>query len=395
MNVSSNSGSPARGWNRLTVMHADRKVVSVRGNGSCTFYAKSFLPYDLYLEEADPEDLDARIRNLSNLYHWCSSRVLSPGRRNAKEIMNSIGARQAVTDRDRTATAVFFHALSLTDVFWIKKDQERIRFRDISLYRYPLAGAFAGVSLGGRQLAAQDAERIAPPEAAGDVGTHGTAPKAWIREDGDYFLLKGGDVRDVRAELLASQIAGCFRMDTILYEPYVFRGKEVTKCRNLTTEDRSIVSIGSIDEYCRNHGLDREELVLKKDPYSFYMMNILDYLVGNTDRHRENWGFTVDNRTNRIGKLFPLMDLNRSFCSYESEDGAECLTTGRRISQKEAALEAVKKIGLNQIREIDPELFEDDETGKMFFRRLELLKEADGRRRSSVQPAQAEIKEKR
>ena len=25
------------------------------------------------------------------------------------------------------------------------------------------------------------------------------------------------------------------------------------------------------------------------------MMNILDYLVGNTDRHWENWGLLVDN----------------------------------------------------------------------------------------------------
>ena len=27
------------------------------------------------------------------------------------------------------------------------------------------------------------------------------------------------------------------------------------------------------------------------------MMNILDYLVGNTDRHWENWGLLVDNET--------------------------------------------------------------------------------------------------
>ena len=40
------------------------------------------------------------------------------------------------------------------------------------------------------------------------------------------------------------------------------------------------------------------------------MMNILDYLVGNTDRHWENWGLLVDNETNRPIRLHDLMDFN-------------------------------------------------------------------------------------
>ena len=41
-----------------------------------------------------------RLNNLNNFYYWCSSRVLTLDRRFAKEILNSIGAKQAATDRD-------------------------------------------------------------------------------------------------------------------------------------------------------------------------------------------------------------------------------------------------------------------------------------------------------
>ena len=119
------------------------------------------------------------------------------------------------------------------------------------------------------------------------------------------------------------------------------------------------------------------DFVLIRDSYSYYMMNIIDYLIGNVDRHWGNWGFFVDNKTNKIGKLYPLMDFNKAFLSYETINGAMCQTSAERISQKQAALEAVRKIGLNQVRKVDKAWFTDEDTGKMFFLRLDILKEEE------------------
>lgn len=84
------------------------------------------------------------------------------------------------------------------------------------------------------------------------------------------------------------------------------------------------------------------------------MMNILYYLVGNTDRHWKNWGLLVDNETNKPVRLHDLMDFNRAFQQYDTMDGANCLTVGKRhLSQREAAMEAVGKIGLNQKYDIN------------------------------------------
>ena len=374
MSIAVNHAALAKGWGRFTVMHKERKVAAIREDGTCTIYAPSFMPYNLYLEEAG--DLDARLNNLNNFYYWCSSRVLTLDRKYAKEILNSIGAKQAVTDRDRAMIAISYHGLSLTDVYWIKLNREKVSFEDLSLFRHSLSGAFADVSLNGRSLTVQNAELIKPSDAAGDIGTQGVAPKAWVREDGTFYLLKNGDERDVQAELLASKIARCFRVDSVAYEPSRFEGKLVSRSCIVTSEQESLVSMEAVDVYCVNHELNRDAFVLKKDAYAYHMMNLIDYLVGNTDRHWGNWGFLVSNDTNKLEKLYPLMDFNKSFLAYDTIDGARCQTSVRQLSQREAALEAVHAVSLNQIAEVKPEWFDDALRWQMFCRRLAVLKEA-------------------
>ena len=372
MSIAVNHAVLAKGWERFTIMHKDRKVAAIREDGTCTIYAPSFMPYHLYLETA--KDLDTRLNNLNNFYYWCSSRVLPPDRKYAKEILNSIGAKQAVTDRDRAAIAISYHGLSLTDVYWIKFNRENVSFADLSLFRHSLSGAFADVSLNGRSLTVQNAEMLKPNDAAGDIGTRGVAPKAWIRESGTFYLLKNGDERDVKAELLASKIARCFRADSVACERSTLEGKPVSRSRIITSEDESLVSMEAVDVYCANHELDRDAFVLKKDAYAYHMMNLIDYLVGNTDRHWGNWGFLVSNDTNKLEKLYPLMDFNKSFLAYDSIDGARCQTNSRKLSQREAALEAVRAVGLNQIAEVKEEWFDDPAIRDMFFRRLDAVK---------------------
>jgi hypothetical protein len=105
---------------------------------------------------------------------------------------------------------------------------------------------------------------------------------------------------------------------------------------------------------------------------TYFGMNILDYLVGNIDRHPENWGFLIDNESNEYISLYPIMDFNQSFGSYDTIDGANCQTVyPERKTQREAAILAVKEIGLHQVKEIDESVFEDaPEWKEMFFRRL-------------------------
>ena len=71
------------------------------------------------------------------------------------------------------------------------------------------------------------------------------------------------------------------------------------------------------------------------------------------------------------------MDFNKAFGAYDTIEGANCLTSEKKQTQKEAALEAVSKIGLNQTREIESTWFKDSQRYTMFIQRLELLKQCE------------------
>ncbi|MBR3416995.1 MAG: hypothetical protein IKH09_09905 [Clostridia bacterium] len=371
MSIKIEKNAFVKGWARYTIMHKNRRVASVREDGTVTIYAKSFMPYNLWLDQE--KDVETRVNNLNNFYYWCASRVLTLDRRYAKEILNSIGAKQATTDRERAMISISYHALCLTDVYWIKGDREKISFEDVSLYRHSLSNSFADVSLLGKQITAQNAELLANRDAAGDVATNGVAPKAWIRKDGAFYLMKDGEERDVEAELLASKIADCFKIDHVRYTEDTFDQKKVSKSKLITSEDKSIVSMEFIDVYCVNHNIDTEEFVFKKDKYAFCMMIIIDYLIGNSDRHWGNWGFYVNNDNNELLGLYPLMDFNKAFTDYSTLEGGICQPVTGHPSQKDAAAEAVKTVGLNQVSEVSRAWFASNEQYNMFSQRLNYL----------------------
>ncbi len=350
------------------IMHGENLIATITLQGQCRILVPSFMPWNLYLEETD--ELDGRVNNVTNFYYWCATRVLTLDRKYAKQILSSMGMSQATTDKERAQIALSYHCLTLTDIYWVRTADESVSFAQINLYENHLQNAFVDVSLRGRQMTVGNVHLLAD-----DASTSGCFPKAWIRERDGFYLLKDGDERAVQNELLASRICQCFRCNQIVYEPYEYDGLRVTRSRLMTGMEYSIVSREAFEIYASNHDIDPMEYILNLDAYSFYMMNILDYLVGNTDRHWGNWGFLVDNKTGQALRLHDLMDFNQSFLEYDTPEGAGCQTiNNRKISQREAALEAVQKVGLNQIAEVKEEWFEDRKAEFLMFRqRLQQL----------------------
>ena len=147
------------------IMHMDKVVASISSTGYATIFNPRFMPYDLYFEEE--EDIDILINNLNNFYHWCASRVLTLDRKYAKEILNSIGVAQAVTDKERANISLSYHCVSLTDVYWIRQKDENIIFENINLYDNTLNEAVVELSLKGRQMT------VTNKELAQDLATKG------------------------------------------------------------------------------------------------------------------------------------------------------------------------------------------------------------------------------
>ena len=349
------------------LMHMEQVVAAVSTLGQARIFNQQFLPYDIYLAESN--DFDDLVNNLTNFYHWCASRVLSLDRTYAKQIMNSIGVPQAVTDRDRAQISLSYHCVSLNYVYWVRTAGEAVTFAELNLYDNPLNEAIIPLPLKGKHLT------VTNQELAQDLSTKGCFPKAWLRTGTEFCLLKDGGEDVVRRELLASRICQCFDVPQVAYEEYVYDGELVTKSAIVTSKRYSMVSKMAYDVYAINHDLDTVAECIRLDPVAYYGMNILDYLVGNTDRHPENWGLLIDNATNQPVSLYPLMDFNMSFQAYDKLDGANCQTVaGRRLTQREAAIEAVQAIGLRQLRGVDMTIFEGmEQEWEMFRLRLAQL----------------------
>ena len=368
-----NQSKSVRKKKELTVyelMHMDKVVARIMSNGKVEIINSQFLPYDLCLDEEDEDDIDILINNLDNFNHWCASRVLSLDRKYAKELLNSIGVSQATTDKQRAKISLSYHCVSLTDVYWVRQCGEELSFEDINLYDNTLNEAIVELSLRGKQMTVTNQE-LAP-----DLSTKGCFPKAWIRGEHGFTLLKDGSPDAVYRELLASEICQCFDIKQVTYKEYVYDGELVSQSDIITSKDYSMVSKMSFDIYACNNGLDTIEVCKKIDSETYYGMNILDYLIGNTDRHPENWGFWVDNSNNKYVSLYPIMDFNMSFYAYDNIEGANCQTVlPRRLTQREAAIEAVQAIGLKQIREMDMKKFGNmSQEAEMFELRLAELK---------------------
>ena len=128
--------------------------------------------------EQDPKSDIYEVMHMDRLVASVSSSgaVKIVNRKYAKETFNSIGAAQAVTDRERAYISLSYHCVSLTDVFWVRKQGEEITFRKINLYDKTLNKAVVEISLRGRQMT------VTNRELAQDLSTKGCFPKAWIRE---------------------------------------------------------------------------------------------------------------------------------------------------------------------------------------------------------------------
>ena len=349
-------------------MHMDRRVAKISDTGQCKIYYKSYMPYNLFLEESD--DIDTLVNNVTNFNYWCATRVLTLDRKYAKEILNSIGMLQAVTDKERAAIALSYRCTSLTDVFWVKLEKEKILFNEVNLFENHLDNAFIDIALRGKQYTVEN-ECLAR-----DLSTNGCFPKAWQRVHDGFRLLKDGGSDAVEREILASQICRCFNVSQVLYERGYFDGEKVSISRNITSKEYSIVSMEAFEVYSANHDRNTRKYILSLDKHNYYMMNIIDYLVGNTDRHWGNWGVLVRNSNNKPVRLYNLMDFNQAFNSYDNMEGANCQTMfGEHVSQKEAAVKSVEKIGLNQVKEVRREIFKElPQFYELFYKRLELLK---------------------
>lgn len=327
-----------RDTNDYIIMLKDTRVCSFnRYTGKAIIYDYSLMPFDIYLEDNDK--YADRQNNITVFNWWCAHRILSLDREHAKAILNACGLKQAITDKDKADIALEYKCLSLKDFYWVKKKTDTSKWNDINLFDNSLSNAVVNIALKGESLSVTNRYLI-----DSDLATDGLFPKAWYRKGTNFYLYKGDKNESVDKEVRASKILQQLGFKVLNYEKTIYDKTTVAVSKCFTSKNIGYVTAGDM---IQNYDIDTSY-------YEYDIMNLCDYLVGNSDRHQDNWGYIFNDKREIIG-FAPIFDFNHAF---EASEHFTCLPeqlSGRNITMIDIARNIIKKhnICLNTLPDID------------------------------------------
>lgn len=272
------------------------------------------LPFCLrdQIKNSEKANIKEIIRMVDLVRSFFSRRVLSLSRDNAKLLYSLFGISQSNTVTDRVQACLRCRAVSVGDSYWVKKDGEDILWEDVNVRKNKLSSIIE-VALGG-----QFPSLTTNPEHP-DLTTDGLFRKSWVRKGDKLFLVKSDRTKEfinTKMEILASEILDCFEnVNHVIYwgeERCLPELLYLCVCENYCGEDLSTVHASEVMEYCNVLGINFKQWALKSFGWQFANIAVLDYILLNTDRHTENYGFYFDNSTGEIVKLLPMYDHNLS-----------------------------------------------------------------------------------
>lgn len=309
---------------------------------------------------------NAYIHNYGVLLEYLSGRILNLSRENAKKILNAYHFSQSQDVVTRAKIAIACKAVSMTDDYWLNNDEMSLKWEEMNPRENHLNEIIAHIALIGSTLTATGMPHT--PELTGQ----GAYAKAWFREKDGMYLYKAGTKNGVedKIEIMVSNILDHFDIDHVIYQETSFENRSVSKCKNMADDDRCIVHAEDFTSYCNRMGLNFMDEALKQGAEQIYQMCVIDYLISNSDRHGQNWGFYMNNHTGELLQPHPLYDHNNAFDEEEMKDpegGHSLLFQGK--TKKEAALYAMKKCHIRCIAPLTRADFLTEEQYESFMKR--------------------------
>ena len=215
--------------------------------------------------------------------------------------------------------------LSLNDCYWIVEEGFDGTFEKYNLYDKPFSQTLALIAFTGYGSSIRTSLASCP-----EFTTNGMLPKCWRRIDGVIKLYKGGTTgasntgNEPYSEYYAAQIASILGIPAIRYGLSKWNGVLCSTCDLFTSKEHSFLPVGrivttggmkTVAEYYGKMGSEYEK--------ALHNMFVLDAVICNTDRHFGNFGFLIDNHTNKIVAPAPLFDHGNSLFNYAGRDDLE------------------------------------------------------------------------
>ncbi len=268
------------------------------------------LPYELkdHVKTTDMGNYKKSVHDIGVLKDYLSSRTLNLSRENAKVILNVTALPQSLKTDDKLKIVIACKGLSMTDNVWIKDEDEDTVFSDVNLRKQHLSDASYDIAILGHHISAT-AEELRP-----DLSTTGMFPKYWHRENGTVYMYKTDNYKgnpNSLAEINASKMVKAAGGNVVDYIRVDKDGKTFSVSECISDDDKALISASSIRDWCEHTKIDFSEFI-KGFGNDFANMIVIDYVIANTDRHFDNWGFLVNNNSNDIISFAPNFDFNQA-----------------------------------------------------------------------------------
>ena len=215
--------------------------------------------------------------------------------------------------------------LSLNDCYWVVEEGFNGTFEKYNLYDNRFSQLLALIAFTGYGGSVRTSLVSCP-----EFTTNGMLPKCWRRVNGTIRLYKGGTSGasntgcEPYSEYYAAQIAEVMGINSVSYNLSKWKGELCSVCDLFTSKDYSYLPIGrmvtaggmeTVREYYQSLGKEYID--------ALNAMLVFDAVVFNTDRHFGNFGFMVNNKTNKITASAPLFDHGNALFNYAGRDDLE------------------------------------------------------------------------
>lgn len=215
--------------------------------------------------------------------------------------------------------------LSLNDCYWVVEEGFDGTFEKYNLYDNRFSQLLALIAFTGYGSSVRTSLVSCP-----EFTTNGMLPKCWRRVNGTIRLYKGGTSGasntgcEPYSEYYAAQIAEAMGINSVSYNLSKWKGELCSVCDLFTSKDYSYLPIGrmvtvggmeAVREYYQSLGKEYID--------ALNAMLVFDAVIFNTDRHFGNFGFMVNNRTNKITAPAPLFDHGNALFNYAGRDDLE------------------------------------------------------------------------
>ena len=215
--------------------------------------------------------------------------------------------------------------LSLNDCYWVVEEGFEGTYDKFNLYDNRFSQVLALIAFTGYGSSIRTSLASCP-----EFTTNGMLPKCWRRKDGKIMLYKGGTSgasntgNEPYSEYYAAQIAKVLGVNAIEYGLSQWKGELCSTCELFTSKEYSFLPVGRV---VTSGGMKAVREYYEKLGQTFVDalndMLVLDAIIMNTDRHFGNFGFIVDNKTNKIVAPAPLFDHGNALLNFAGRDDLE------------------------------------------------------------------------